>query len=430
MEPPPPARGRGGRADGALRAPARRCGAAEGVGYLDEPRWPRTACTSWRSCAAGCGRRPALRIWNSLTGATEAEYRYRADEPAAGALAWSPDGRAVAVGGDDGSLTLRSADTLAPTRTLTGYRGSFRATGVGWSPDGTRLAAVDGTGTLRIWRADDGAAVGAIPVFATYTGRVVWSPRSDAVAVRCTDAGELAVVELPGGEPGPVRRLAGSGPVRPPSPGRRTARCFAAGFSARTAPGGVPARRRGFTRRRPSGRTPRPVTVAWSPDGTAVASTSAAPPGDGVVRVFDGRTGAPTGRFPGGTRCSRTRCGRRTAPRRRRRRHRDRHVARARRGPGPVGEPAAALRFPPAGLDRRRPPDHRRRPRPRGAGVARGRAEPVVEWAVSPWAMLLREMLRDRARPRKRAPHPGSALGAEPPRCVRTRVRSACRSSP
>jgi WD40 repeat protein len=39
--------------------------------------------------------------------------------------------------------------------------------------------------------------------------------------------------------------------------------------------------------------------VAWSPDGTAIATASPAPSGDGVVRVFDGRTGAPTGRFPG-----------------------------------------------------------------------------------------------------------------------------------
>ena len=40
--------------------------------------------------------------------------------------------------------------------------------------------------------------------------------------------------------------------------------------------------------------------MAWSPDGTAVASTSAGPSADGVVRVFDGRTGVSTGRFAGG----------------------------------------------------------------------------------------------------------------------------------
>ena len=275
-------------------------GATEGVGYLDEPAVAPDGVHVVAVVRGGLWALPALRIWNSRTGTTEAEYRYRADEPAGAALAWSPDGHAVAVGADDGSLTLRSTDTLAATRTLTGYRGSFRATGVGWSPDGTRLAAVDGTGTLRIWRAADGAAVGAVPVFATYTGRAVWSPRSDAVAVRCTDADEVAVVELGAGEPGPIHRLTGSGPSTavawaPDGAG------LAAGFSA--APHLVVYRRGadGFTAHVAAGQEAPAGAVTWSPDGTSVASTSDGPSGDGVVRVFDDRTGTATGRFAGGS---------------------------------------------------------------------------------------------------------------------------------
>jgi WD40 repeat protein len=137
-------------------------------------------------------------------------------------------------------------------------------------------------------------------VFATYTGRIVWSPRSDAVAVRCTDASEVAVVELPGGEPGPVRRLAGSGPPTTVAWAPDGA-SFAAGFSA--APHLVVYRRAadGFTAQAVVGQEAQAGAVAWSPDGTAVASTSAGPSGDGVVRVFDGRTGTPTGRFAGGS---------------------------------------------------------------------------------------------------------------------------------
>ena len=172
--------------------------AVEGVGYLDEPTVAPDGVHVAAIVRGGLWAPPALRIWNSLTGGTEAEYRYGTEEPAAAALAWSPDSRSVAVGADDGSLTLRAADTLAAMRSLAGYRGSFRATGMGWSPDGTRLAAVDGTGTLQVWRAEDGALVGTTPVFTTYTGRVAWSPRSDAVAVHCDDASELAVVEVVG----------------------------------------------------------------------------------------------------------------------------------------------------------------------------------------------------------------------------------------
>ena len=275
-------------------------GAADGVGYLDEPVVAPDGVRVVAVVRGGLWAHPAVRIWNSATGTTEAEYRYRTDEPAAGALAWSPDGRAVAVGDDDGSLTLHSADTLAATRQLTGYRGSFRATGVDWSPDGTRLAAVDGTGTLRIWRADDGAAEADVPVFATYTGRVVWSPTSDAVAVRSDDASEVAVVDLPPTGPGPVRRLAGSGPPTGIawSPDGTS---LAAGFSA--APHLVVFRRAGdgFVARPAAGQDVRAGAVAWSPDGAAVVTTSDGPAGDGVVRVFDGRTGAPTQRFPGGS---------------------------------------------------------------------------------------------------------------------------------
>ena len=205
----------------------------------------------------------------------------------------------MAVGDDDGRLTLRAADTLTATRSLAGYRGSFRATGLGWSPDGSRLAAVDGTGALQVWRAVDGALLGSTRVFASYTGRVAWSPRSDAVVVRCDEANELVVVDVSAGGPGPVRRLAAPGPASSVawSP---DGTALAAGFSA--TPHLV------LFHRLPVGFTTQPVArqdahvgaVAWSPDGTAVATASTAPAGDGVVRVFDGRTGAPTGRFPGG----------------------------------------------------------------------------------------------------------------------------------
>ena len=275
-------------------------GVTAGIGRLDETAVSPDGVRVVAVVRGGLWAPPVLRIWNSLTGTTEAEYRYGAGEPAAGALAWAPDGSAVAVGGDDGSLVLRRADTLAQTRTLPGYHGSFRATGVGWSPDGTRLAAVDGTGTLRLWWAADGAPAGAIPVFATYSGRVVWSPRSDAVAVRCTEVSEIAVVELPAGGPGPVRRLAGSGPATSLA-WAPDGTSLAAGFS--TSPHLVVFRRAGsgFSTRTTAGQEARAGAVAWSPDGTRLVSASDGPAGDGVIRVFDGRTGTPTGRVAGGS---------------------------------------------------------------------------------------------------------------------------------
>ena len=364
--------------------------AVEGVGYLDEPTVAPDGVHVAAIVRGGLWAPPALRIWNSLTGGTEAEYRYGTQEPAAAALAWSPDSRSVAVGDDDGSLTLRAADTLAAMRSLAGYRGSFRATGMGWSPDGTRLAAVDGTGTLQVWRAGDGALVGATPVFTTYTGRVAWSPRSDAVAVHCDDASELAVVEVSGGGAGPVRRLAGPGPVSSIA-WAPDGTALAAGFAA--SPHLVLFRRadEGFTPQAVARQDAYTGALAWSPDGTAIATVSSGPSGDGVVRVFDGRTGAPIGRFPGNPALQQN----------------------------PVWAPGSDSVAVADGTGIVVWPVHGAAPgrwespqQPYGSRVLAwtadgrvlaaggrdhavrvwraGRAEPVAEWAVTPWAMLLR----------------------------------------
>ena len=365
-------------------------GAVEGVGYLDEPTVAPDGVHVAAIVRGGLWSPPALRIWNSLTGGTEAEYRYGTEEPAAAALAWSPDSRSVAVGADDGSLTVRTADTLAAMRSLAGYRGSFRATGMGWSPDGTRLAAVDGTGALQVWRAEDGTLVGTTPVFTTYTGRVAWSPRSDAVAVHCDDASELAVVEVAGSGSGPVRRLAGPGPASSIA-WAPDGTALAAGFAA--SPHLVLFRRagEGFTSQTVDRQDAHTGAVAWSPDGTAIATTSSGPSGDGVVRVFDDRTGAPIGRFPGDTALQQNPVW----------------------APGSdsvaVADGAGIVTWPMHGAA----PGRWESPQqPYGSRVLAwtadgrvlavggrdhavrvwraGRAEPVAEWAVTPWEMLLR----------------------------------------
>ena len=282
--------------------------AVEGVGYLDEPTGPRTACTSPRSCAAVCGHR---RRCGSGTASPGGRRPSTATTPRSPRRRHWP-GRPTAAAWPSATTTAASPsgppNTLAAMRSLAGYHGSFRATGMGWSPDGTRLAAVDGTGTLQGLAGGDGAAVGATPVFTTYTGRVAWSPRSDAVAVRT--ATRRASWRSSNGSGG---RGPGAGASPGPEPASSIAwapdgTALAAGYAAaRTS--SVPARRRRVhaAGRRPAGRPagdPR-----RSPDGTAIATTSTDPPGDGVVRVFDGRTGAPTGRFPGQRPCSRTRAG-------------------------------------------------------------------------------------------------------------------------
>ena len=133
------------------------------------------------------------------------------------------------------------------------------------------------------------------------------------------------------------------------------------------------------------------MPLAWSPDGTAIATASTAPAGDGVVRVFDGRTGAPTGRFPGGPALEQnpvwapgaTRRGRRHGPGS----SRGRCTAR-RRAVGTARSSRYGSRLLAWTVDGRLLAaggrDHVVRVwRP-------GKADPVAEWSVSAWSMLLR----------------------------------------
>ena len=75
----------------------------------------------------------------------------------AASVAFSPDGRLLAVTGEDGRLTLWNARTLAPAGELRGMRGHSQA--LAFSPDGKLLAAAEGTDAtddgsrqpLRVW---------------------------------------------------------------------------------------------------------------------------------------------------------------------------------------------------------------------------------------------------------------------------------------
>jgi len=71
-------------------------------------------------------------------------------------LAFGPDGRRVATAGADGSLRVWEAASGEELLRVDGSQGDALAA-VAWSPDGDLLASASFAGGLGVWRADDGA---------------------------------------------------------------------------------------------------------------------------------------------------------------------------------------------------------------------------------------------------------------------------------
>ena len=71
--------------------------------------------------------------------------------PAAGSVAWSPDGATLAFGGDDQKITLWNAATGDRGATLEGLTNSGLRTA--FHPAGTLLASNGFEGRLRLWDA-------------------------------------------------------------------------------------------------------------------------------------------------------------------------------------------------------------------------------------------------------------------------------------
>ena len=71
---------------------------------------------------------------------------------AANALAFSPDGRQIASGGDDGTLRLWDAASGQTVRVMAGQQG--RVGSVAFSPDGRQIASGGDDGATRLWHAD------------------------------------------------------------------------------------------------------------------------------------------------------------------------------------------------------------------------------------------------------------------------------------
>jgi eukaryotic-like serine/threonine-protein kinase len=107
-----------------------------------------------RYIAFGAVNKPPIRVWDAITGRLQCTYDGLADEDWLGfALAWSPDGSRIASGGDRGTIQIWNALTGERISSHSPNGVSMDIHSLAWSPDGKCLAsgASDTDNTAQVW---------------------------------------------------------------------------------------------------------------------------------------------------------------------------------------------------------------------------------------------------------------------------------------
>jgi WD40 repeat protein len=92
------------------------------------------------------------------------------------AVAWSPDGKRIASGSDDGTVQVWDATDGGNVYTYKGH--SWLVVSVAWSPDGKRIASGSRDKTVQVWDATNGDNPFTYRGHNDFVDAVAWSPDS------------------------------------------------------------------------------------------------------------------------------------------------------------------------------------------------------------------------------------------------------------
>ncbi len=108
--------------------------------------------------------------------ALKALWRANIDDHPIG-LAWSPDGKSLAVAGVSGPITLFNGEDGAVQRKLPGH--ALDTMAISWRNDSRLLASVGQDGKLRLWDVETGTQASEMEGGASWVERVAFSPVDD-----------------------------------------------------------------------------------------------------------------------------------------------------------------------------------------------------------------------------------------------------------